>query len=194
MPFAVQAEQIKDFSQGDYEVIIYDAQKIAAINAKPIYPRDISSQFTETVSGVPIIENPSSCERDELDINVTVEGVKKLEGMIVADLHDDKKENFLVWDKVLLRVRVPVLSGDVKFCIPLTQPGEYAVAVYHDKNSNQKFDKNFLGIPKEHFGMSNNPKFGLSSPEYEETAFVVTETGADIRIVLRSAGDVIGGG
>jgi len=36
--------------------------------------------------------------------------------------------------------------------------GVYAVSVFHDENENQKLDKDFVGIPKEGYGASNNPK------------------------------------
>ena len=35
-------------------------------------------------------------------------------------------------------------------------PGTYAIAVFHDENANGKLDKNFLGIPCEGYGASNN--------------------------------------
>lgn len=239
---AVGSTAIKrDYSKGDYEVILYDAETIARVNAKPTdmalsaarsfneagvavgnnsttetpsklksgkssslsdpepkpdtpkYPRDISDQFVEIIAGVPIIENPKSCDRGELDIDVTVKNVNSSEGTIVADLHDDIKENFLVWDKVVLRVRKSASEGDTKFCMPLKKPGDYAIAIYHDKNGNKEFDKNFLGIPKEHFGMSGDPKFGMKSPEYEEAVFTVPNKGADVEITLYSAGDILGG-
>ena len=34
--------------------------------------------------------------------------------------------------------------------------GVYAVSVFHDENMNQKLDKNFVGVPKEEYGASNN--------------------------------------
>jgi len=179
---------------------LYDAETFARVNNLPlpspvpsIYPRDISARFTEVIAGVPIIENSQSCEKDDLNIGVTVNNIAKSKGTIVADLHDDKKENFLVWDKVVLRVRSLATKGTVSFCMPLTQPGEYAVAVYHDKNGNKEFDSNFLGIPKEHFGMSNNPKFGLKSPKYEQAVFTVPAEGTNIIIQLRKSSDILSG-
>ncbi len=156
------------------------------------WPIDISDQYTEIVAGVPIIENPENCGQGNLEIGVTVQNISKDKGAIVADLHDDVRENFLVWDKVVLRVRAHAHKGEISFCIPLTRPGDYAVAVYHDKNGNKKFDKNFLGIPKERFGMSNNPRFGTRAPKYEEAVFTVPETGKEILIKLRKASDVLG--
>jgi len=156
------------------------------------WPIDISDQYTEIIAGVPIIENPKSCGQGNLEIGVTVKNISKNKGVIVADLHDDVRENFLVWDKVVLRVRAHAHKGEIFFCMPLTRPGDYAIAIYHDKNGNKEFDKNFLGIPKERFGMSNNPRFGTRSPKYEESIFTVPETGKEILIKLRKASDVLG--
>ena len=51
-------------------------------------------------------------------------------------------------------------------------PGTYAIGVYVDENENEKLDTNFLGIPKEQFGFSNNAKaFGI--PKFEAASFVV---------------------
>ena len=42
--------------------------------------------------------------------------------------------------------------------------GEYAIAFFIDANGNKKLDKNFLGIPKEQYGFSNNAMGTLSAP------------------------------
>lgn len=49
--------------------------------------------------------------------------------------------------------------------------GIYAISVFHDENMNQKLDKNFMGIPKEGYGASNNPKKKMGPPSFEETKF-----------------------
>ena len=161
-----------------------------AAMAQP-YPLDISDQYTRYVGSVPIIENPQPCGTNPLEIRLTVEGISKNRGRIIADLHDDVVENFLVWDKVVLRVMAPVEDRKATFCIPLRQPGEYAIAIYQDLNDNRAFDKNFLGIPKEPFGMSRNPRYGRRAPKYEEVAFHVPADGAEMMIRLRTASDVL---
>ena len=171
--------------------VVPDTPMPTPITAAPNWPVDFSDQYTETIAGVPIIENPASCGKNPLELRITVDNVKKTEGTIVADLHDDKKENFLVWDKVVLRIRATAQQGQTSFCMPLPKPGDYAVAVYHDKNANKKFDKNFLGIPKERFGMSTNPKFGTRTPKYENAVFTIGETSQDMNIILRKASDIL---
>ena len=46
----------------------------------------------------------------------------------------------------------------------------YAVAIYHDKNSNDEFDS-FLSIPQEKFGFSNDAKVFFGPPSFDEAAF-----------------------
>ena len=54
--------------------------------------------------------------------------------------------------------------------------GIYAVSVFHDENMNQKLDKNFMGIPKEGYGASNNPKKKMGPPSFQETKFQLSGT------------------
>ena len=51
--------------------------------------------------------------------------------------------------------------------------GEYAIAVFVDLNGNGKMDKNFLGIPKEQYGFSNNVMGKMAAPSFEQAKFEV---------------------
>ncbi|MFN7191683.1 MAG: DUF2141 domain-containing protein, partial [Rhodospirillales bacterium] len=48
------------------------------------------------------------------------------------------------------------------------RPGTYAVSVSHDLNGNRKTDTNFLGIPREDWGVSNNVRPTLRAPTFDE--------------------------
>ena len=61
-------------------------------------------------------------------------------------------------------------------------PGTYAIGVYIDENENEKLDTNFLGMPKEQYGFSNNSKaFGI--PKFEAAAFAI-DTYKNVQIDL----------
>ncbi len=47
--------------------------------------------------------------------------------------------------------------------------GTYAIGLYIDANENEKMDTNFLGIPKEQYGTSNNLLF----LDFEAASFVI---------------------
>jgi uncharacterized protein (DUF2141 family) len=51
---------------------------------------------------------------------------------------------------------------------PGLKPGEYAVAVIHDENKNGKLDTNWIGIPKEGLGASNNAKGRMGPPKFKD--------------------------
>jgi uncharacterized protein (DUF2141 family) len=62
--------------------------------------------------------------------------------------------------------------------------GFAAVIVLHDENMNRKIDKNFLGIPKEGYGTSNNPRKASHNPRWDEAKFQVTRPQEEIQIKL----------
>ncbi|GAB4160615.1 MAG: DUF2141 domain-containing protein [Winogradskyella sp.] len=49
--------------------------------------------------------------------------------------------------------------------------GTYAVSIFHDENDNGKLDSNFMGIPKEDYGCSNNAKGFMGPPKWEDAKF-----------------------
>lgn len=51
--------------------------------------------------------------------------------------------------------------------------GVYAISLFHDKNDNNKMDSNFLGIPKEDYGCSNNAKGFMGPPKWKEAKFKI---------------------
>jgi uncharacterized protein (DUF2141 family) len=50
-------------------------------------------------------------------------------------------------------------------------PGIYALVVAHDENMNGKLDTNWLGVPMEGYGFSNNVKVWLGVPSFSATSF-----------------------
>ncbi|HWQ25270.1 MAG TPA: DUF2141 domain-containing protein [Chlorobaculum sp.] len=62
--------------------------------------------------------------------------------------------------------------------------GTYAVSVLHDENSNGKMDKTFIGVPKEGFGTSNNPKVRMGPPSFSESSFELDTGNVTLNISL----------
>ena len=59
-----------------------------------------------------------------------------------------------------------------------------AFTVFQDLNENGSFDTNFIGIPNEPYGFSNNPTIRFGPPTYEEAKVDFTKT-TSIEITLR---------
>lgn len=62
--------------------------------------------------------------------------------------------------------------------------GTYAVAISHDLNGNRVTDTNFLGIPREDWGVSNDIRPTMRAPRFEEAAFRLAD-GPAARITIQ---------
>jgi uncharacterized protein (DUF2141 family) len=62
--------------------------------------------------------------------------------------------------------------------------GEYAIAVYQDKNNDNKLNTGMFGIPKEPYAFSNNFKPKFSAPKYEDCKFVYSQEKNELTIAL----------
>ena len=63
--------------------------------------------------------------------------------------------------------------------------GEYAVKLFHDANDNDKLDTNFLGIPKEDYGFSNNVRGRFGPPSFDKAKFEFSSGGQEVEIEVR---------
>jgi len=52
-------------------------------------------------------------------------------------------------------------------------PGNYAIAVFADLNGNGELDSNFLRMPVEPYGFSNDARGRFGPPDFDEAMFVV---------------------
>jgi uncharacterized protein (DUF2141 family) len=60
----------------------------------------------------------------------------------------------------------------------------FAISVLHDENGNGKMDKNFVGMPKEGYGASNNPSKKRRAPTFDEAKFSLNTSEQAIEITL----------
>jgi uncharacterized protein (DUF2141 family) len=118
-------------------------------------------------------------------VNVTVEGLRNGKGILAMSPYPDDPSRFLKPNSSLQTGRVPAKAGVLQTCIFVPAPGAYGLAIYHDENANGKVDRNGLGIPKEGFGFSNNPRIFFSAPSFKKVRFQVPAAGTSIRIKMK---------
>jgi uncharacterized protein (DUF2141 family) len=66
-----------------------------------------------------------------------------------------------------------IRGGRAKVTFKGLKAGTYAIAVLHDENKNDKMDFNFLGMPLEGYGFSNNASAMFGPPSFEDASFRV---------------------
>ncbi len=104
-------------------------------------------------------------------LTVYVEGIENISGKMEISLYNNQND-FPKDNKEFINKSVPVKYKIVKceFYIPA---GDYAIALYHDENNNDKCDRNIFGIPKEGVGFSNNIKPGLFAPSFQDCKIIL---------------------
>lgn len=81
-------------------------------------------------------------------------------------------------EKAVRRGFLPIPAAGDRMQIGLDlAPGRYAVSVYEDLNGNHRLDHNWLGIPREPVGISNNSRARSGPPKFSESSFHL-ETGS----------------
>ena len=93
----------------------------------------------------------------------------------VAIYSASAQEQFPFDEKFYRGVVYEATSDRLTVIIPDLPPGKYAVAAYVDNNRNGRLDKNFLGVPKEIFGFSNNARGMFGPPDFSVAAFEIGE-------------------
>lgn len=113
-------------------------------------------------------------------VNITVTGLHSTKGALILCLWKDK-QGFPTCQnsRTALRKRVVVTAPSMLVRLDDIQPGQYAITVQHDENNDGKMQSNFIGMPKEGVGVSNNPG---GMPGFSKSLFGVT---ADSAIIIR---------
>ncbi len=110
--------------------------------------------------------------QDWYTITVNVEGASSNEGKIFLALYK-VKANFLKQPFQDLKSEIRNKGCEVTF--ENLPAGTYAVSIFHDENDNGKMDTNFMGIPKEDYGCSNDATGFMAPPKWEDAKFELKE-------------------
>jgi uncharacterized protein (DUF2141 family) len=118
-------------------------------------------------------------------ITVVADGLRSSSGLLAITLYADDSKRFLVKHGSMYVGRVDATAGTTTGCIFVPKPGVYALALYHDENANQKFDRSGLGLPTEGYGFSNNPTTLLGLPKFNSVRLNITHTGLLTRVHMK---------
>ena len=129
-----------------------------------------------------IVNDAAKCRGNGPAVRVSVTAVKSGTGVVRAQLYRATKQDWLEKGRWIHRIEVPARAGTMSLCMPVPQPGSYAIAVRHDVNGNGETE-----LTKDGGGVSNNPSFNifnLGKPSYSKAAFQVGNEVKAISITL----------
>jgi len=119
------------------------------------------------------------------DVVVNVTGISDARGAIGFALFPDSR-GFPMDNSGAKALWLPADPKGVSCRYADLPDGTYAVSVSHDLNGNRRTDTNFLGIPTEAWGVSNNARPAMRAPRFDEAAFKVVG-GQSVTIDVRVA-------
>ena len=112
-------------------------------------------------------------------------GLRNDLGSIKAKLYGDNPDEFLVTGKKLYSKRETAQRPSTLLCLQAPHPGMYAIVIHHDENGNKKLDRNWVGLPQEGVGFSNNPELFFAVPDHKDVTFQVQDSVTTVDIQLR---------
>ena len=124
------------------------------------------------VFGIFIIQGYRLSSTHTLTVKIT--RLKHKKGMVEIGLYE-KGTNFPKVGKQYKKARVKVTGSTVTYQFKGLTNGDYAIATYHDENSDKCCNKNMFGVPTEAYAFSNNVRPFLSAPKFNSCRFWVTE-------------------
>jgi uncharacterized protein (DUF2141 family) len=114
-------------------------------------------------------------------IEVLVSGVRSAQGKVWVSVCPEKQ--FL--GDCPISASVPAQVGTVTVVLNNVPSGRYAVQAFHDANGNGKVDRNWLGLPREGIGFSNDAMPRLTYPRFSVAGFDHGTTAQRISVRIR---------
>ena len=122
----------------------------------------------------------SAAQAEAASVTVTVTGVRDSRGVVRVAICP--RGDFLHLHCPYYG-HSPSKAGSVAVTINTVPPGVYAAEAYQDSNDNGLLDRNWLGLPLEGMGFSNDAPMNFGPPSFDDAALTVG--GASIVISFR---------
>ena len=111
-------------------------------------------------------------------ITVTIENIKNDKGNILLSLNT---ENTFMKGPGVKNAQSKIVDGKITVTFKNVEPGTYAIMALHDENENNRMDFEANGMPKESYGMSNNP-MSYGPPKYGDAKFELSNENLEMKI------------
>ena len=102
----------------------------------------------------------------QFTLKIVIRNLENSKGQIIIDFRDGD-------NKILKAQFGKIIDKQCVVTINNLKTEKYLFKYFHDENENKKLDTNFIGIPKEGYGFSNNAKGNFGPPDYKNTIFEV---------------------
>ncbi|HCW08414.1 MAG TPA: hypothetical protein DGG95_13740 [Cytophagales bacterium] len=107
-------------------------------------------------------------------VNIEVKGIDlKAGGILHVAIFE--KANFPKTGKHTLGWSKGINGATMQVTFEQVPIGQYAIAVFQDKDQNKKLNTNFFGYPIEPMGFSNDAKLKFGPPSFDDAKIIVAQ-------------------
>ncbi len=131
-----------------------------------------------------VMARTASPQESENAIRAHIQGLHSDRGQVICALFTAANDFPKRIGRAFARTAARIVSGRATCEFPRVPAGIYAVSVFHDENLNGRLDTNWLGIPREGVGASNNPKTGMGPPKFRAAEFEHSGASMDVEIIM----------
>ena len=111
-----------------------------------------------------------SCVNQAQGLKLTIKNVASEKGQVLLQVFNSES-TWMTEDAVLREsYSAAQLQQDGTIVLPLDY-GEYGISVFHDVDGNNELNTNWIGIPNEPVGMSNDAKGKMGPAKYKDAKF-----------------------
>lgn len=153
----------------------------AVLGAPPAMASESAASFAASAASPAECTGPASGTW----LRVVVDGLRNGQGQVAITLYADDSSRFLVKHGSLYVGRTRAVAPVTNSCIYVPHPGVYVLALYHDENANQKFDRTAIGLPAEGYGFSNNPSTLFGLPSFSSVRINVSRSGMTAHVHMK---------
>lgn len=104
-------------------------------------------------------------------LSITIHGLHSNKGHVLISLFKDGNGYPGEADKASRTAKVSIKNNAAVISFNSIPSGNYAIAILHDENDDEKMNTNFLGLPKEGYGFSNNATGTFGPPSFSKASF-----------------------
>jgi uncharacterized protein (DUF2141 family) len=118
----------------------------------------------------------SQTEKATVIIAVKVVDLRSNDGKVGLTLFNAEEGFPSTPENAIQKRYVDISNNTAEATFENVPEGKYAIAAYHDEDEDGEIETNWIGIPKEGTGSSNNPKSRMGPPRYEDCEFDTRQT------------------
>lgn len=170
-------------------VCLQDGESVRSPIKKNPMNRIVAFSSVFVLGGLVAAVPPTAAESANIslsgDLTVAVDAINSQEGNVCFKLFAGSQGFPNEDESAVLKQCVPVAEVPLTITFEDLAFGNYALAVYHDANTDGVMNRNALGMPSEGYGFSNDAPAITGPAQFADAMFLIAGPDTDIQLTMR---------